>query len=151
VPYKIFWRLEIKGAENIPSEGAVLIASNHLSNADPPLIGSSIKRPIHYFAKEELFHIPILGWLIAQVNAFPVKRLEHDVRAFKKAYSLLKSGEALLLFPEGTRSKTGELGKAKPGVGMLACKTQAPVIPAAIANSNRLSKLKPLKVHFGKP
>jgi len=144
-------RLEVIGQENVPQEGGVLIASNHLSNLDPPLIGSSIRRPIHYFAKEELFQIPIFGWIIAQVNAFPVKRLEHDIGAFRKAYALLSQGEGVLLFPEGHRSKTGDLGPAKPGLAMLAVKAGVPVVPVCILNSHGLLKFKKLKIAFGHP
>lgn len=147
----IFGRLEIIGAENVPKEGGALIASNHLSNLDPPLIAASIGRPIYFFAKEELFRVPILGWWIAQVNAFPVKRLEHDVGAFKKARALLARGESVLLFPEGRRSKTGDLGPPKPGCAMLAVKAGVPVVPVCIMNSHRLFEFKKLKVAFGTP
>ena len=147
----MFGRLEIIGAENVPEEGGVLLASNHLSNIDPPLIGSSIRRPIHYFAKEELFRIPVLGWWIAHINAFPVRRGEHDIGAFKKARSLLAAGEGVLLFPEGHRSKTGELGAARPGAAMLAIKAGVPVVPVCIVNSHRLLQFEKLKVAFGKP
>ena len=117
--FMTFGRLDLQGTENIPETGAAIFASNHLSNFDPNLVGSCVKRPIYYFAKEELFRVPILGWWIAQVNAFPVKRLEHDIRAFKKARALLSQGEGVLLFPEGHRSKTGELGPPKPGATVL--------------------------------
>ena len=146
-----FGRVAIFGAENVPAHGGVILASNHLSNADPNLVGSSILRPIFYFAKEELFRQPILGWVLTQVNAFPVKRKEHDVGAFKKAQSLLAAGHGVLLFPEGRRSKTGELGRAKAGVGMLAYKAGVPVVPVCVVNSHRLFRFKKLKVAFGKP
>src|SRR3989338_6890538 len=118
--FMTFGRLDLQGTENIPETGAAIFASNHLSNFDPNLVGSCVKRPIYYFAKEELFRVPLLGWILAQVNAFPVKRQEHDVGAFKHAHKVLAANQAVLLFPEGHRSKTGELGKAKAGVGMLA-------------------------------
>ena len=149
--FKTVWRREVQGSENVPSSGGVLLASNHLSNLDPPLIGSSILRPIRYFAKEELFKIPLLGWYISRVNAFPVKRFEHDVGAFKKAHALLASGEAVLMFPEGHRSKTGEPGKARAGAGMLACKAGVPVIPVCIVGSRNPAKLHKIKIRFGKP
>ena len=149
--FRAVYRLEVKGREHIPSKGAVLIASNHISNLDPPLIGSSIFRPIHYFAKEELFKIPIFGWLIQQINAFPVKRFEHDIGAFKKAQSLLNQGEAVLLFPEGRRSKTGELGAPRPGIGLLAFNAQVPVVPACVINTDKPLQFKKIKLYFGPP
>jgi len=149
--FRWIWRLEVTGRENVPGTGAVILASNHLSLADPPLVGSSIRRMIHYFAKEELFRYPVFGWIIRQVNAFPVKRAEHDVGAFKRAQTLLKHGQAVVLFPEGRRSRTGEIGRAKPGVGMLAYKTKAPVVPVCIRNSDRLREFRKLRVSFGSP
>lgn len=151
VAFKLFWRLEIIGQENVPKEGGVIIAANHLSYADPPLAGACCSRNLFYFAKVELFKNPIFGWLIHQVNAFPVKRYEHDITAFKTAQRVLENGHALLLFPEGRRSKTGELGKAKPGVGMLAKRVHVPVVPVCILNSNRMKEFRKLKVAFGKP
>ena len=149
--FNVLWRREIQGAENVPVRGGALIASNHLSNLDPPLVGSSLPRPIHYFAKEELFEIPVFGWMIRRMNAFPVKRLEHDIGAFKKAHALLASGEVVLLFPEGHRSKTGELGAARAGVGMLACKAGVPVIPVCVSNTDKASRFKKIRIRFGKP
>jgi 1-acyl-sn-glycerol-3-phosphate acyltransferase len=149
--FKLILRVRIIGEENIPESGGVLLASNHASLADPPLVATSIRRPIHFFAKEELFRIPIFGWLIRQVNAFPVKRYEHDVGAFKRAQTLLENGQIVLLFPEGGRSASGALGRAKPGVGMLAYKTGAPVVPVYLDNSNQLAQFKKISVSFGKP
>lgn len=143
--------MEIAGDENIPLKGGVLLVSNHISLADPPVIGGCATRPLYFFAKEELFRIPFFGWLIRQINAFPVKRYEHDVGAFKTAQMLLKSGQAVLVFPEGRRSKTGSLGKAKPGAALLAFKTGVPVVPVCIQNTHRLSSFRKVKVSFGKP
>ena len=151
ITYKIVWRMRVTGAENIPAQGGVLIASNHLSLADPPLVSSLIPRPIYFFAKEELFRYPLFGWLIRQVNAFPVKRFEHDVGAFKRAQFLLENGQAVLVFPEGRRSKTGELGSARPGVGMLAFKARVPVVPVYVSNSHRLLRFAKLQARIGKP
>lgn len=149
--FKLLWRLEVRGQENIPKQGGVLFAANHMSYADPPLVAVGSNRTLYFFAKEELFRIPIFGWLIKQTNAFPVKRYEHDIGAFKRAQQLLENGQVVLLFPEGRRSKTGVMGKAKPGVGMLAYKTNVPVVPVYISNSNQLKQFKKVKVTFGPP
>jgi len=147
----LIWRLKILGACHIPMKGAVIIASNHLSLFDPPLVGASLPRPAYFFAKQQLFEIPVLGWLIRQVNAFPVRREERDISAFKTAQRLLLSGEALVLFPEGTRSRDGRIGSAKPGVGMLAAKTGASVVPTYVHNTHRMNRFKKVEVHFGRP
>jgi 1-acyl-sn-glycerol-3-phosphate acyltransferase len=148
--FKIFWRMRIIGRDNVPMQGAVILAANHVSLADPPILGSAFPRPINFMAKQELFEIPFLGWLIRQVNAFPVKREEHDIGAFKTAQRLLKSQQVLILFPEGHRSRTGELGAAKSGVGMLAAKSGCGVVPCYVHNSGRLLKFRKLCVHFDK-
>ncbi len=148
--FKIVWRARVHGVSNIPKTGAVLFASNHISNADPPLVGSMMPRNIHFMAKEELFKVPLLGWFIARTNAFPVKRWARDVSAFKNAQRILESGDALILFPEGTRQRHG-FGKPKPGVGMLAYKTGCRVVPVYVHNSNKLHSFKPVTVCFGKP
>lgn len=150
--FKVLWRARAHGVSHVPKHGAVLFASNHVSNADPPLVGSMIPRNIHFMAKQELFDVPLLGWFIRQVNAFPVKRWARDVSAFKNAQRLLESGEALILFPEGTRQREGHgFGKPKPGVGMLAHKTGCRVVPVYVHNSGKLASFKPVAVCFGKP
>lgn len=148
--FQTFWRLEATGIEKIPP-GGVLLAANHQSLADPPLIGCVLKRAIYYFAKEELFHYPILGWWIKKCNAFPVRRFDHDVGAFKHAQHLLQNGQIVLVFPEGRRSRTGEIGKAKPGVGMLAYKAQVPVVPVCVVNSNKMSSFAKIRIAFLDP
>ncbi|MGQ0645514.1 MAG: lysophospholipid acyltransferase family protein [Elusimicrobiota bacterium] len=149
--FTVAWRLKIVGSENIPPGGPVIFASNHVSLADPPVVGCSVPRPIRFMAKQELFEIPVLGWIIRHVNAFPVRRVERDVSAFKTAQRILAAGEAMILFPEGTRQKNGVLGAPKPGVGMLAAKTGSPVVPVYAHNTGRLSRFKPLAVCFGPP
>lgn len=149
--FKTLWRIQLVGRENVPQQGGILFAPNHASWADPPLVGSLSGRMIHFMAKQELFEIPIFGWLIRQVNAFPLRRAERDVGAFRMAQRILIGGGALIVFPEGTRQKTGTLGKAKPGVGMLSIKTGCAVLPVYIHNSHRFRFFGRLGMSFGKP
>ncbi len=115
------------------------MASNHLSLADPPIIGAASPRVLHYMAKRELFDIPLLRRLIVALNAFPVRR-GYGREALKRALEMLRSGEAVLLFPEGTRSKDGRLGPPKPGVGMLAVKSRVPVVPVALSGTKHIGR-----------
>ncbi|BAG14145.2 hypothetical protein AGMMS5026_06520 [Endomicrobiia bacterium] len=151
IMFSLFYRWHIEGAENIPQSGGAVIAPNHIGFFDSTLTGSAIKRPVHFMAKKELFDIPGFGWIIKQTNAFPVKRGMQDISAVRNAFSLLKSGCLLLVFPEGTRSKDGRIGKARAGAGMIACNTQVPLIPAKIENTNMMLKFKQIKIKFGKP
>ncbi len=144
------WRTSIKGAENVPKTGGVIIAANHRSLVDPPVVGSSLPRDVHFLAKEELFQFGPFGWLITNLNAHPLRR-SGDVRAFKIALRLLNSGEGVILFPEGRRSKTDDLQKAKAGVGLLSKTTGCAIVPAYIHNSGYVSKLKKMYVRFGAP
>lgn len=146
---KPLFRIEIIGLEHFPKEGSVLLCSNHINNFDPPVVGITAPRPIAFMAKEELFKRPLLRFLLKKLHAFPVKRGMSDREAFRKALHLLKSGQVLGLFPEGTRSKTGKLGKGLAGAGFFALKTQAVVIPCAIIGTYR--PFKKLKVIYGKP
>jgi 1-acyl-sn-glycerol-3-phosphate acyltransferase len=151
----VFCRLKILGAENVPRVGGMILASNHVSAVDPPFLGSSLNRPLYYMAKKELFSVFLLGPLIRKVNAFPVDRAIFDKSALQRSLEILKNGGGLIMFPEGTRSKNGELGKAKPGIGMLARSALAPIIPAHIHNSRRsyLAFLtgRRLIISFGEP
>lgn len=151
---KILFRWKVFGRENLP-EGSILIASNHLSNYDPPLLGTAIRRPSYYFAKIELFKNRFVGAFLKSVNAFPARRGETDLEAWRTARNVLKRGDILIFFPEGTRSLDGEVQPHKPGMGRLAEATDAPVIPTAILGSNRprdiLRGRAKLRVSFGRP
>ncbi|MBN2209357.1 MAG: 1-acyl-sn-glycerol-3-phosphate acyltransferase [Candidatus Coatesbacteria bacterium] len=135
---KVFLRAELVGGENIPRKGRAIFASNHRSYADPPLLGFMIFRPLHFVAKSELFRIPVFGWLIRKVHAFPVRRSGIDREMLRQALAILHAERALLLFPEGTRSMNDDLLPPMPGVGFLADKSGAPVIPTYIHNSWRI-------------
>lgn len=146
------FRWRITGLENIPSSGGVIIAPNHISLWDPPLVGCALPRTVHFMAKEELFAIPVFNWIIRQLQAFPVKRGAADRNAIRKSIELLQQGEVLGLFPEGTRSKNGQLGEPEQGVAMIAVKAGVPIIPAAITGTNQpFYRLPRFTVAFGKP
>jgi 1-acyl-sn-glycerol-3-phosphate acyltransferase len=149
--FKLFYRCHVFGIENIPKSGGAIVAPNHISFFDPPLSGSAMKRPLYFMAKRELFNIPIFGWIIKQTNAFPVKRGSLDLLAVKHALHILKKGKLLLMFPEGTRSKNGKIGKARAGVGMVACVAQVPLIPVKIENTNSMLQFKQIKIKYGRP
>ena len=147
--------MEKQGREHIPAQGAVLIASNHVAYFDPPLIGSSSPREFYYMAKKELFENSLLGWLIDKYNAIPISRGGFDREGIRKATEVLKQGNALLVFPEGTRSKDGDLIEPKLGVAKLALETGAPIVPACIDYPGGWIKAffqrRKIKVRFGSP
>ncbi len=152
----LLFRLKASGRDNLPAGGCV-VACNHISLLDPPVIGCSlpIARRVHFMAKDELFKIPVFGWFITRMGAFPVRRGMSDRSAIREAIRLLKSGETVGMFPEGTRSKTGQLGIPQPGMAMLAVKAGVPVVPAAIIGTNKLFRdgclFPPITVKFGRP
>jgi len=132
---RAWFGLRVRGVEHIPSSGPALIVSNHQSILDPPVIGGAARRQIYFLAKAELFRIPVFGPLIRAVHARPVRREGSDPGALRTAAQLLAEGKALLVFPEGTRSLDGRIGPAKPGVGMLAVTSGAPVVPAYVSGT----------------
>lgn len=143
------YRVKTLGKEHFPKDGGVLICANHIDNFDPPVVGMTSPRDIHFMAKEELFQAPILKDILPRVNAFPVKRGNSDRESLRKGLKLLKEGKAIGLFPEGTRSKTGELGEGLAGAGFFALRSDAVIIPCAIIGPYKL--LRPLKVVYGPP
>jgi 1-acyl-sn-glycerol-3-phosphate acyltransferase len=146
---KPYYRIETIGLENFPKEGGVLLCSNHIDNLDPPVVGITAPRPVHFMAKEELFSVLLLGKIVPHLNAFPVKRGMSDREALRKGLNILKEGKVLGLFPEGTRSKNGELGKGLAGAGFFALRTEAKVVPCAIIGPYK--SFHSLKVVYGKP
>jgi 1-acyl-sn-glycerol-3-phosphate acyltransferase len=146
---KPIYRIEVIGRENLPSEGGVLLCANHIDNLDPPVVGITAARPVHFMAKDELFNIPVLGKIVSNLNAFPVKRGMSDREALRKGLAILKQGKVLGLFPEGTRSKTGETGKGLAGAGFFALRSEAHVVPCAIIGPYKA--FNKLKVVYGKP
>jgi len=146
---RIFYGFKVIGLENFPIDGPVLVASNHRSNMDPVAVGCALRREIHYLAKEELFKIPILNWIIRQWKAFPIKRGGADRQAIKTALGILQQGKVVGVFPEGTRSKTGELGQPQSGVGLLAIKGNCLVVPLVLLGTQKL--FGPITVKIGQP
>ena len=150
--------LEADGVNYIPREGGVLIVANHISLLDPVIVGSAANREIHFMARSNVFNVPFLGKLITTFNAFPVNRGKPDLGALRKTISLLKAGNAVLIFPEGTRSVDGTLGKAHDGACFIAHRAGVPTIPVFHSGaekmlprgSNRLRRAK-LSVKFGEP
>ena len=127
---RLLFRLEARGREHVPAAGPVLIVANHASLLDPPLVGGHVPAAAHFLAKAELFRIPLFGRLIRPLNARPVRRDGSDPRALRTRSRVLQEGNALLVFPEGTRGAEGEsVREAKAGAGMLAVPSGAPVVP----------------------
>ena len=135
VVMKFFFRLEVRNEERFPLEGPVVLACNHVSNADPPLVGVACPRKVNIMAKEELF-VPVIGTIFRFLGAFPVRRGGADRAAIKHGIDILKKGECLIIFPEGTRSRTGQLGKAQPGALMMASKAGATIVPTCIVGTD---------------
>jgi 1-acyl-sn-glycerol-3-phosphate acyltransferase len=138
-----FTRVRIEGAiDEIPHDGPVIIAANHISNADAVIIGAwltkSLGRRMHWLGKKEMFDWPIVGWVFRNGGVHPVDRGAADVDAFRLAERVLDEGHVLMIFPEGTRSPTGVLQKPKDGLAMLALRTGAPIIPIGIADTDRV-------------
>jgi 1-acyl-sn-glycerol-3-phosphate acyltransferase len=146
----VYFRLRRLGTEHIP-DGGVILASNHRSFLDPFAIGCCLGRPIYFVAKEELFKNPLVGWFLNCLGAFPVKRGASDAESVATSLALLERGEAVVIFPEGTRIRTGSLAHPRRGVGRLALQSGRPVVPIAVTNSERARngwRIKPVKVHI---
>jgi glycerol-3-phosphate dehydrogenase (NAD(P)+) len=145
----VYFRLKRRGREHIPS-GGVILAANHRSFLDPFAIGCCNPRPIYFVAKQELFKNPLIGWFLNCMGAFPVRRGQSDEESVETSLALLERGQAVVIFPEGTRIRTGSLAKPKRGVGRLALQSGAPVVPIAITGSEHARRgwrIKPVKVH----
>ena len=145
------------GQENIIEEGPAIMAANHQSYFDPPLVGITCKNELYYLARKTLFEKKLLGPIISRVNALPVDLSRGDLAAFRSVMKLLQEGHRTVIFPEGTRSLTGQIQKARPGIGMIIARTLAPVVPMRIFGSFEAwpkgGKIKPhpITVVVGKP
>ena len=147
--FKLFYRLEINGGENIPKEGPLIFCGNHRSYIDPPLIVATAKRDIKFLAKEELYKNKFLAFLGWAFEAIPVKRDEKDIAAIKSSLKDLKEGKCIALFPEGTRNGLEKGEKVKDGVAFFAVRSGAKVIPCGIKGGTK--ELRKLTINYGKP
>jgi glycerol-3-phosphate dehydrogenase (NAD(P)+) len=150
--FHLYFRLSRIGREHIPQSGPVILAANHRSFLDPFVIGTCARRPIYYVAKRELFEIhPIVSWVLSSLGAFPVHRGAGDAEMIATARTILERGGAVVMFPEGTRTRPGALGRPKRGVGRLALETGAPVVPVAVIGTEGVRKgwrIRPHKVRI---
>ncbi len=145
---KIYFRLSSSGQEYIPKQGAVILATSHRSFVDPPMVAGMCPRQIYFMARHDLFTIPIFGGLIRRLHAYPVHRGEFDRHAIKLTFDVLKEGQVVMIFPEGTRTKDGLLQPAFPGVGFIVHKAKVPVIPCYLEGSYETF---PSHIKFPKP
>src|SRR6201997_848966 len=154
---RVAFQYRAYGRENIIEEGPAIMAANHQSYLDPPLVGITCKNELYFLARKTLFEKKLLGPLISRVNALPVDLSRGDLTAFRAVMNLLKEGHRTVIFPEGTRSLTGEIQQARAGIGMIIAKTLAPVVPIRIFGSFEAwpkgGKIRPppITVVVGKP
>ncbi|MEI7640820.1 MAG: lysophospholipid acyltransferase family protein [bacterium] len=159
VVFKVLWGFKIYGLENLPEKGGFMLASNHASFLDPPMLGAAIwKRDIKYMARHTLFKSKFGAWFLNSTGSYPIKRGTIDRDAWRNFGELIEKGNAVTFFPEGTRTETGELQEAKPGSGMLIYRTKAMVVPVYMDTFGIWSKGKKLptpgkriSILFGKP
>ncbi len=151
VAFAVWYNIRVEGRENIPKKGAYIFASNHRSYADPVLVVICGRGRFSFMAKSELFENKAFGWLIRTLGAFPVERGKGDTEAIDRAISRVQEGQHLLIFPEGTRSKDGRVGRGKTGVALIAAKAGADVIPVGLNFEGKLHFRSRIVVRYGKP
>lgn len=151
IAFHFWYNFKIEGKENIPKGKAFVYASNHRSYADPVLVTLAGRGRFSFMAKSELFEKPLFAWLIRSLGAFPVERGKGDTAAIDKAIDNVKNGINLLIFPEGTRSKDGSVGRGKTGVALIAARSGADVVPVGINFEGKLHFRSKIVVRIGKP
>jgi 1-acyl-sn-glycerol-3-phosphate acyltransferase len=156
LPTILIYRTRVIGVRNVPRQGPVVLAPNHFSQMDHFFAGVYLRRKVRFMAKSQIFGPPVLTYVFKHGGVFPVRRGHRDEEAFKTAYTLLDQGEMLLVYAEGGRSRSGEMGEPKPGIGRIALESGAPIVPVAIHGSERARGWKRLRfpkvtVQFGKP
>jgi len=145
--------VRVTGTENVPHDGGLVVAANHRSYLDPPLLGAWFPRTIHFMAKQELFKMFILGRLIRAVHAFPIDRDRADVASIRQALRILKRGDVVGIFPEGTRNLAGE-AQARGGAVLLGATAHCPIVPVALVNTQyavRRLRASKVEVRIGEP
>jgi 1-acyl-sn-glycerol-3-phosphate acyltransferase len=155
-PTLLLYRTRLIGRKNLPKSGPVLLAPNHFSQMDHFFIGLFLRRQIRFMAKSQLFGPPVLTYIFSHGGVFPVRRGHQDEEAFKTAFTILENGEMLLVYAEGGRSRTGELGEVKPGIGRIALESGVPVVPVAIHGSESVRRWRRLRfpkvtIQLGEP
>jgi 1-acyl-sn-glycerol-3-phosphate acyltransferase len=156
LPTILLWRVRAIGLENVPKHGALVLAPNHFSQMDHFFVGVYLRRKIRFMAKSQLFGPPVLTYVYKHGGVFPVRRGHHDEEAFETVRQLLDQGEMLLVYAEGGRSRSQQLGKPKPGIGRIALESGVPIVPIAIHGSERARQWKMLRfpkttIQFGEP
>lgn len=149
--FRILYSLHYEGRENIPTDTTVIYACNHRSNADPPLLGAGARGKFAFMAKEELFKNKLFAWLISSLGAFPVARGKGDTAVIDTAVERLNSGRSLMIFPEGTRSKDGKVGRGHTGAALISARSGKQIIPAGIVYGDKLKFRTRITVIYGKP
>jgi 1-acyl-sn-glycerol-3-phosphate acyltransferase len=157
--HQMFFRGDVVGLENLPVAGGYIVAANHASHLDPPIVGQFLPRQVSFFARKTLWRPGIAAWWLDAVGTIPVDRDGGaSLDAVKRVLQALARGNVVIVFPEGTRSPNGELQAPKPGVGLLACKAHVPVVPARVFGSfeafgrgGRLRLGSPVSVAYGRP
>ena len=130
--YRFYFRWRVYNPERVPLQGPVILAANHASFLDPPLVGSGVRRGINYLARESLFRFPVLGWILHRWQVVPVDREGGGAKGLKAILDRLLEGGAIILFPEGTRTRDGKLQPARSGIGLTVIKSEAPVVPVRV-------------------
>lgn len=155
---RLFFRFRMLHRERMINEGPAILASNHQSYLDPPLVGNAADRPIYFLARKTLMDVPLLGWLLPKLNVIPVDQEGSDRSALKAIIRVVRAGDAVLVFPEGARTLDGELQAALPGLGLVIAKTLAPVVPLrifgardALPRGSGRVRLRPITVIVGEP
>src|SRR6266404_3164142 len=156
--FKLYFRWRVYNPERVPATGPVILASNHASFLDPPLVGSGLKRGINYLARESLFRFPVVGWVLRNWNSVPVDREGGGAAGLKAILERLLAGGAIILFPEGTRTRDGKLQAARSGIGLTVIKSTAPVVPVrvfgtfeAFGRHMRFPRPRRIIVKYGQP